>query len=153
MLNIILRPFLSSLHLLLWLICSNLLFFPLVGCLFLLLALYIHITKTFPYACLKMSLPSVWLIFSFSYLYFKKTVFGKRQFLILFLLYPSLWCHRPGLSQCCCFFIIRQTESSHFVQKSSLVFIVTAQLITVLCLLHSSDEYLNEWVLGGSITT
>lgn len=124
-----------------------------MGCLFLLLALYIHITNTFPCTSFKMSLPSVWLIFSFSYIFFKmeqKDYIWKMPVFNMTPFCPAFRCHLPTLSQRCCPFC-RHAESSHFVRPSR-VFIVTTRLITALCRLHFSDRHLKEWIPKGSFT-
>lgn len=108
-----------------------------MGCLFSLLALYIHITNTFPCTSFKMSLPRVWLIFSFSYIYFKmeqKDYIWKMPVFNMTPFCPAFWCHLPALSQRRCPSSWR-ADSSHFVRPSR-VFIVTTRFITALCRLH-----------------
>lgn len=101
-----------------------------------------------------MSLPSVWLIFSFSYIFFKmeqKDYIWKMPVFNMTPFCPAFRSHLPTLSQRCCPFS-RHAESSHFVRPSR-VFIVTTRFIIALCRLHFSDGHLKEWVLEGSFTT
>lgn len=90
-----------------------------------------------------MSLPSVWLIYSLSYIYFKKEqkdcIWETPVFSIIL-----FWCHSAYPFPHWCLFTFRHAECSH------LVFVITTWFITVL---RYSDKQLNEWALEGSITT
>lgn len=111
-------------------------FSHLVGCLFLWLALYILSILSHILENVSSQRGAHFLIFSFSYLYFKKTAFGKRLFLILFLPYlafPSTTVSSSSGVQ----------NPSLLVQKSSLVFTVTARFITVFA---SFVSLMNSWM-------
>lgn len=100
------------------------LFSHLEGCLFLWLALYILSILSHILENVSSQRGAHFLIFSFSYLYFKTTAFGKRPFLILFLPYlafPSTTVSSSSGVQ----------NPSLLVQKSSLVFTVTTRFIIV----------------------